>query len=555
MVSKKPDMEHSVLSVSDLLATSSTTALRVPDYQRSYAWTTRQCKDLWNDLQEFTFGDENTDETFFLGAIVLVINGKDLEILDGQQRLTTITILLTCLTRFLRAEGEARYADAVYDDFVAKEVRGGPEIMYKLVLNRLDESYFRDLVQDHSDPSKSNVKSHKNIRSCKRFFDRCLLAWQRDYGDGAIQRAKTFTDTLLDRVFAVTITASNLSSAGYVFERLNDRGIGLTTVDLVRSLVMQRCGERYKKTVLNSWGDIYSTPWPGDVDDLLRYHWVTRFGDATGDKLYTLIRNNFKQKVKGFDPLTFTRDVREAAKVYNGIFSSSEGPDPFSSICAKVVELRAKSVIPLLMKVSGFSDWHREALAKAAFTAFVRNRLIADQSSTSFEDMVYAIAQTVEDEEASFSQANSQLLNYTIDDDDCRLRFAQRSIGTQYQAAFLLRSIELYLRNLAGKDELRLGSARDVHVEHIQARNPANEARWPDHDDWINRIGNLTLWSGKRNSAAQNAPFEEKRERYGRSELLLTRELSEANHWDSEAIQARQQRLAEIAVKVWPKEG
>ena len=554
MPAMQPELNNSVQLISDLLATSTQSPLRVPDYQRSYSWRKKQFRELWEDLNEFTFDDSTNDATYFLGAIVLV-GRNDLEILDGQQRLTTATILLTCLTDFLDAEGEKSYAADVFGDYVAKRERGGPNTMYKLVLNRHDESYFRELIQDRADPPDPVSQSHKNIKACRDFFNAELRKWQRDHKEFAADRMRKLADTLLDRVYAVTINAFNLSSAGYVFERLNDRGVGLSSVDLVRSLVMQRCGEENRDFVLDSWGEIFSVEWPGNVDDLLRYHWVSRFGDANTGALYALVKEKFKSKQPGFDALSFTRDLRDAAHIYKRIYGAAWGADVFANVCAGVVELNAKPLIPLLMKLHDFPKASRDLLSRVVLTAFVRNRLVANLSSTTFEDEVYAVAKDLTDDDAAVQAARSSILAHTIDDDEFRRAFLARSLTVQRQAAFLLRNLEFHRRRQEKLDELTIASADDVHVEHILPRNPSEDSKWEDHDEWVNRIGNLTLWSGIRNTGAGNEPFNEKRERYVGSELLLTRELSEANHWDSEAIQARQQRLAEIAVKVWPKEG
>ena len=555
----KPDMHQSVESIAGLLGTSGQYSLRVPDYQRSYSWSKRQYGEFWDDVVDFTFENETNANTYFLGAVVFV--GRDdpndgLEILDGQQRLTTATILLMSLANFLRSESDADYADDVTSLYVARRERGGRETMYKLVLNSHDESFFRQLVQEQDDGVKPVTRSHKNILACKRFFDAQLRAWKRNDEEGAADRARKLADTLLDKVFVCSITANNLNAAGFVFERLNDRGIGLTPVDLVRSLVMQRCTDQDREVILDDWRKIFQVEGRGSVDDMLRFHWVTRQGDATSDALYKLIKARFKKKEPGYNPVGFTRDLQRAAGVYNGIYSATERKDAYTDVAAYVVELNAKPMIPLLMKCNGFEPVLRDRLATTAFTAFIRNRVIANQSSTSFEDEVYVIARDVKRDEASVTDACNKLRQYMLDDDDFARAFEIRSLNVQKTAKLILRLMESHLQRerAGGNVELVVGSNSLVDLEHIYPRKPEAEHEWPEGQDWLNRVGNLTLLAAGLNREAQNGPFEDKKAEYSQSQLFLTRELLDIDEWSPEKVVARQKRMAQLALKVWPKE-
>ena len=555
----KPDMNQSVESIAGLLGTSAQYSLRVPDYQRSYSWSKRQYGEFWDDVEEFAFENETNANTYFLGAVVFVSSdhpSDGLEILDGQQRLTTATILLMSLAKFLRSEGDTAYADDVTSLYVARRERGGRKTMYKLVLNSHDESYFRQLVQEQDDDVKPVTRSHKNILACKRFFDSQLRAWKREDKEGAADRARKLADTLLDKVFVCSITANNLNAAGFVFERLNDRGIGLTPVDLVRSLVMQRCKDGDREVILDGWRKIFQVEGRGSVDDMLRFHWVTRRGDATSDALYKLIKARFKDKEPGYNPVRFTRDLERSAEIYNGIYSAAEGSDAYTDVAAYVVELNAKPMIPLLMKCNSFDPDLRARLATMAFTAFIRNRVIADQSSTSFENEVYVIARDVNGNEASVAEACDRLRRYMLDDAGFVHAFETRSLNVQKSAKLVLRLIESHLQRerAGGKIELVVGSNSMVELEHIYPKKPADGNEWPEGQDWLNRIGNLTLLAAGLNREAQNGPFDDKKEEYSQSQLFLTRELLEMDEWTPEQIVARQERLAQLALKVWPKE-
>lgn len=563
-----PEMVQSVETVAQLLATStdSGNSLRVPEYQRSYAWKKRQYEQFWDDLVEFAADDSRSDRMYFLGIVVFV-KSDEREILDGQQRLSTATILLTSIARFLDELGETEYAKKIIDDYVVGSSLGGADRTYRIILNSHDRSFFRELIQDGVEATSDGTRSHANIQSCKRFFDQQLRAWLRADSESqapdeslkaaAVARAKRLAESFVYRVYVVSITAFRLNEAGYVFEHLNDRGVGLSSIDLVRSWVMQRCDEGDRDFILTSWGKIFQVQGRVKLDDLLRFHWIMRWGDRSDKPQHMLIKDEFARKTPdpSYTPLQFTRELRHSASIYEKLCSMREDENPFSDVASWVMELEVKPLIPLLMKLDGFEDADQRALlAKAVFTAYVRNRLVADQSSTSFEDVVYRVTRDVELDGSNIEWAIGRISSYTFDDPDFKRAFRSRSIRTQKYAKFLLRRIETYLMQEAsgGSSEVRLGTSTQVHLEHIYPKKPMEGQVWDNGDEWVHRLGNMTLLASKLNTKIQNQPFSQKKHHYEESQLNLTTHLLQYESWGTDQVVARQAWMAQLAPKVWP---
>lgn len=567
-----PEMAQSVDTLAQLLATStdSGNSLRVPEYQRSYAWKKRQYEQFWNDLLEFADDDSRSGSMYFLGIVVFV-KSDEREILDGQQRLSTATILLTSIARFLEELGETDYAKKIIDDYVVGSSLGGDDRTYRLILNSHDRSYFRELIQDGVEATSDGTRSHTNIRGCKRFFDGKLRAWLKTDPEKpelaeqaksvAIARAKRLAESFVYRVYVVSITAIRLNEAGYVFERLNDRGVGLSSVDLVRSWVMQRCKESDSEIILTSWGQIFQVQGRVKLDDLLRFHWIMRWGDRSDKPQHMLIKDEFTKQPPdpSYTPLQFTRELQHSASVYEELCGAKEGEidDAYPDVASWVLELDVKPLIPLLMKLYGFEDAeHRAVVAKSAFTAFIRNRLVADQSSTSFEDVVYRVTRDIEPGRSSVKSAIDELARYTFNDSDFKRAFAARALRTQKHAKFLLRGIESYLLREAsgGNNEVRLGTSAQVHLEHIYPKKPMEGHVWDRGEQWVHRLGNMTLLASKLNTKIQNQPFGKKMRYYKDSQLNVTAQLLGYESWSTDQIEDRQNWLADLALKVWPKE-
>lgn len=566
----KPHMQPSVETMATLLATSTGPgkSLRVPEYQRSYAWDKRQYDEFWNDI--LGFADENRPGSMYFLGIVVFVDSDEREILDGQQRLSTATILLTSIGNFLKELGETEYAKKIFDDFVVGSSLGGDDRTYRIILNSHDRSYFQALIQDGVEAISDGTPSHTAIRACKAFFDDKLRSWLKldskkprpvkQLRDEAIARAKRLAQSLLYRVYVVSITALRLLEAGNVFERLNDRGARLSSVELVRSWVMQRCKESDRDLILKSWGEIFQVQGRGSVNDLLRFHWKMRWGDRSSAPQHTLIKKEFTKDPPdpSYTPLQFTLELRKSASVYYRMCAAKEGEcDEFWDIVSWVMELNVKPLIPLLMKLDGFDNPEiRARVAKTAFTAFVRNRLVADQSSTSFEDVVYRVTRDIKASRRGIKKAMDELAGYTFGDGDFVRGFETRTSPlTQKQAKFLLRGIEsfLLLQASGGNREIRLGSSSQVHIEHIYPKNPLEGHTLDQGEEWVNRFGNLTLLASRLNRKIQNQPFAQKKPHYEKSQLNVTAQLLQYESWGTNEIVDREAWLAELATKVWPK--
>lgn len=552
-MSATPKMNNSTMPLSQVLSTASGSSLRVPEYQRGYAWEKAQFSEFWDDISQFAEQLGKSDRTYFLGIVVLV-DGDPPEILDGQQRITTATLLLSTICEFLIAEGERAYAERLFDRYIATTSLSGKIKKHRLVLNDQDQGLFRDLVSgdEVSDPA---TNSQRQLIACKKHFNDRLRMWRRDAAVDHIDKAKQVADVLLERVFVVTITAFQLEEAGSVFERLNDRGVGLKPVELVRSLVMQLSRADDKKVILQQWGEIYQQRPPANVDDLLRFDWVTRYGDATTGGLYKLIKAKFHAEEGKFDPVTFSRELTRAASVYRAIYGAAEGDDDYDNVAAALVELDARPMVPLLMKCHDFDKQRRSMIASVALNAFMRNRVIANASSTSFEDEVYQLAKDIVDTEDSIMRGCEKLGTYMLDDNRFKAAFVERQITRQKTAKFVLASLENHLirKQAKGNKILVVGTSREVHLEHVYPKKPAAPEPWAASGQQVSRLGNMTLLGQKEGQGLGNSDFATKLGGYTQSQFKITKQLQQYDEWSPDQIKHRQEWMSEVACEVWPQ--
>src|ERR1700674_5374446 len=225
------------------ILSSTSPPIRVPEYQRDYSWETEQVTEFWSDIMAFggTPGVSLVGKEYFLGAAVLVNNGTYHLLLDGQQRLATATIMVAALRDKIN-EYKLDAAKQIQDNYISYEDYLTGARVYKIELNIFDRGFFRDYIQASprvagTTPAK---KSHHLIKK-------------------AYEWAAYVTQPLREHVALVTVVSNNDKNAASIFGTLNDRGIGLSTVDLVRSFVLQRAHETTREEIIQCWDTIFNS--------------------------------------------------------------------------------------------------------------------------------------------------------------------------------------------------------------------------------------------------------------------------------------------------------
>jgi hypothetical protein len=591
-----PDQRYDATrqTIGALLSTTSP-KIEVPEWQRSYSWTTTQVETFWQDLT--AFGDQYPDKTitgqeYFLGSIVLVTGGPMNLLLDGQQRLATSTILLSVL-RDARKLHKADSATRLQNKYISDFDDQSNTTTHVLTLNRYDRDFFRGEVQDEpANPPKrpkAELKSHGLIRKAREYFAARVEECYKDLGGGepAFQWNIRIAQVLCDHMSVVSVTSTDDDNAAAVFETLNDRGIGLSTPDLLRNLLLRRAeGPDQRERIVSAWKTILDIDDEASVDDFLRHYWVSHRGDVKSRKLYREIK--VKVLEEGIDSLELSLDLAENAPLYADIIRAREDDEEMRQLLVGLRALAAKSVYPALL--SGYSAAaHIEAeiaeaakakaakgeseesgkgggdvkngekgkekssqeklraLAHALTALFVRYNVIGGRETTVMEKTIYEVAAQLRKDQ-DFDAAISTLAALAPEPGDFVTRFSRVSVSRIATARYLLREIEHAKRETA---EVSVSGTNKVHVEHIYPQTP-EKAKWPNHAAMINRLGNLTLLGKRFNTSIKNGDFPTKKDKaYKSSDILMTKELVDYDTWDADAVAKRQDELSTWVLKIW----
>lgn len=307
-------------TIGELLSlTASAKRLFVPDWQRNYSWETEEVQTFWTDLTGFAEAHSDLDlrdHEYFLGSIVIVQKDDGYELLDGQQRLATATILLSVIREHLD-QYKADAATRLEQRFIFDEDDAAGERVYKLTLGRYDADFFRREVQDRyvgDGLPTPTLLSHKLIRKARQYFVREFRAKYSamNGGEAAYKWALRIQRILTDHLSVVEITSIDEDGAAEVFETLNKRGMELSTTDLLRNLLLRRSGDNDRTEINESWGNIFQLE--ERVEEFLRHWWLSTYGDLTGRSLFKA----FKPRVTSDEltPIDLTRRLDTAASIY-----------------------------------------------------------------------------------------------------------------------------------------------------------------------------------------------------------------------------------------------
>lgn len=544
-------------TIGALLSTTSP-RIEVPEWQRSYSWDTPQVEAFWQDLVAFDTqypGDTITGEEYFLGSIVLVTGGATNLLLDGQQRLATATILLSVL-RDARRSFKADSATRLQNKYVSDFDDQSNTTTHVLTLNTYDRDFFRAAIQDEpapQTPPTPSFRSHGLVRKAREYFNSRVddRAAELGGGEAAFQWNLRIAKVLCDHMSVVAVTSSDEDNAAAVFETLNDRGIGLSTPDLLRNLLLRRAADVDARTrIVAAWQTVLGIDEEISVDEFLRHYWVSHRGDVKARKLYREIKSRVTDEV--IDSLAFSLDLAEAAPLYRDIVRAREDDPDLRRVLDGIRTLGAKALYPALLSAYSALDLDSEKdklnkLAAALTTMFVRYNVVGGRETTVMESTVYDVAARLRADK-DVDAAIGTLAGIAPDAADFVSSFERVSVSRMTTVRYLLREIEHAKRRT---QELSVEGTDRVHVEHIYPQTPAGDAS-PNHAAIINRLGNLTLLGKRLNVAIKNADFATKKEKaYADSDILMTKELLDQETWDTASIEGRQRDLGAWVFDIW----
>ncbi len=546
----------------------------VPDHQRDFAWGEGEVEQLILDV---TRALRESTPDYFLGLIVLVKqeSKRQLLILDGQQRLATITMIYAGIREWLHAAGRQKDAQQIQFDYIGLVKLGTNVDRPRLTLNINDREIFQSLVVDRE--NDATLKKRRDVArrysSQRRVAKAALICRQRvekfaaESGSDTTEQASALyelAEYIRDSVKVVTMNVSSEINAYAIFESLNDRGLDLSVLDLVKNHLFGRAGSRLEK-VKHNWAQMTAHLGDRPADEFLKVFWTSRYGRIQRGKLFQEWRERF-DGLSASKVVNLTTDLIVAADRFAALDSADdeiwrEYSKKFRGGIRDLALIGNRQMRPILLAaLTTFEPKELEKLVERLVIATFRYQNVGKKRTGALEIGSARTAKSIADKSsATATDAWSQLVSIVPDDDDFKSDFARYSESKPQIAKYVLGCLEREVRQREVEMKSELEPSKDLTLEHVLPKNPAGA--WskvlvadPDIVDYTARLGNLCLLNEAMNKKAANEAFEKKAaDIYSRSSLLLTARIAEKyNEWNRTTIRDHQDYLATLATSIWP---
>ncbi|MEL6955333.1 MAG: DUF262 domain-containing HNH endonuclease family protein [Pseudomonadota bacterium] len=525
--------------------------LCLPPYQRSYSWGEREAMTLLDDFTETM----DNGGVHFIGSIVVVAEpGQPVEIVDGQQRLTTLTMLL-CALRDLEQNRER--SDALHA-LVSGPEAGSRSVLWRLSLNHLDGDFFRARVQRRGAATIEEDEPHES--ASQRRMSEVMSGFLRELEKISAEERAHLADTIVTRCAMTEVTVENRDMGYKVFRVLNDRGKAPNAHDIIKTDILERANLSLEEANRYSarWAEYEAMIGGGAFDDLLRQIRVLYDKSAKGDLIAGLRRNVIpKITAKVFLDEVLPQHVRAYGEITTG---SIEFGNISAPVSAYINRMRALDHLSWRAPALKFLVHHRNA-TNSAVEFFKRLERLSycmqlivpkkDQRDRRYRRVVDAL----ENPRTVFS-ASSPL---SISRDEAR-KVRERLLG-RFATFGQRRAMALRL-NAALEGGQTLAPEADATVEHVLPRNPGEDSYWntiwPDGQkrrELCDTLGNFILLPHSENQRADRLDYRAKKKVYfngsGGAHFALTRDLEQQEAWTADVVRQRTERLADILMRDW----
>lgn len=526
----------------------------IPPFQRNYAWDKKNCQELWDDFENCTL----SQSSHFLGNIIYFPSKNtgasytELILVDGQQRLTTILLLLAALRDITDDEDLSKDIDEKYLKNSTKDER------YRIKL--------KAITNDYEDFSKIVGKDTKNMQNSKMLDNYKFFC--NKVANTKVELKKIFETIAKSEIVDINLQAdNNLKLVQTIFEKINSTGKPLTSADLIRNLLLSSDSPDIQNTLYNNyWIQIEKTIGIDNVPDFVSDYLLIKTTQQSISNKEVYEKFKLYKTSSDFSNEVLLEDLLQYAKYYRYLITDS-CPNGKIAKCIKEINiLKASDILPaLLLMLNRMYDNNQKELEKLflLFSDFIlRYRLVGDYSGGgALQGSIRQLMNKLIDgtiqfryEDVLFELSNSSRRDAEFPIDDRFEEILKTKRFSNDEVKILLLRIECHNNKDAQVPYEKLT------LEHImpQSLTPKwrkylgldGEDSMKFHSEYLWKLGNLTLLSGSWNSSLSNKVYDEKKSYYKENQFKITRNIEEDfSSWGKESIENRGKKLARIAVE------
>ena len=555
----------------------------IPDYQRAYSWNKDNLKQLIDDIMDsIGLNKQNNNvfeeyEPYFIGSIVLCSkeykdDGSGLyDVIDGQQRLTSIIILIATIRDLTKNEAYKNILSSlIYQK--PNELMGIKESIRVRVRGK-EAEFFKKYVLTDGGTDLVNEIDEKEISEAKQNMLNAIRTFKEVFVDenGEVLESKLdeFTKYFLQKVVVVVITTDSFTSAFRLFNVINARGLPLTNADLLKSENLRVISEDKRNIYTDMWENIEQELGKDKLEQIIGFMRTMK----QNRKATATVYEEFSKKIFVSEPdyigVNFVEHLKEIKDLYNKYIN--EGNIELSS---KDNSIYYQNLVRIMRDFIPYDEW-MVALIKfiekfkndediLEFLKVLEKRIVIEWvNGNSFADRLARVYKILEVIDSSSSLEEIKKSNVFISDLERTTAYFRNSLddiefyskGRMLVPKYILIRLDMEKRN----GEI-LDYTNKIMLEHILPRN-AKDAYWTtnftvdERKNWCNKLGNLVIINGTKNTKLNNKAFAEKVEQYlsKKSDFEITKEVLALNDWKIESVAGRQESLMNRALNLWTK--
>lgn len=544
---------------------------KVPPFQRDYSWTEEEWDDLWQD--SLSLFEPEGDSAHYMGYLVLQsADHKSFEIIDGQQRLTTISVIILAGLSYLQDLIDSNI-DPQKNRLRQQNLRSSyigfvdPVSLVsqsKLALNRHNDRFYQTyLVPLDKLPQRGLNASEHQLRKAFTWFKSQFKQYLGNNTDSG-EKFAFFIDSWVDKLFFTVITVTDELNAFKVFETLNARGVRLSATDLLKNYLFSlihtsTTHQAELKALEDRWERIVGLLSSESFPEFLRVFWNSRHKLVRKSDLFKTIRRKISTREEAFALL---RELDQSAEIYAAL------RDPRSEMWSAEETQYLEQLIMFSVRqpLSMLLACHEQLFLpqRQSFTRILRAisvisfryNIICSLPTHEQERIYNDIAQKVSNKTYAHVNAILGALRELYPEDAIfKTLFSNKSLRTtNSRNKKIVRYILFEIDRQESNQVLDFDSAT-YNLEHILPENPSEDWNLIDEsvqERMIYRLGNMTPLETSYNKELGNKDFKIKSKVYEKSAFLITRAISEHyDQWNEEKLTSRQEKMAKTATSIW----
>lgn len=540
----------------------------IPGYQRPYSWGRDQAQELLDDLLgALAAAPESVKDAtpYFLGSIVLIKGDVSPEstVVDGQQRLTTLTLLLSAVRATVQDGAvQAGITKRIYEH---GDVVSATQARYRLLLRERDRNFFRDYVQ-HENGLQTLVELHTSLpdaQSRLRANAQVFMAGLAKLTQSELVRLVQF---IITRCYLVTVATPDLDSAYRIFGVLNSRGLDLSATDILKAEIIGGIEPQLREAYTKKWEDEEEDLGREEFGDLFSHiRMVYRKSKSQG----TLLKEFKEHVVPAQQPRTFVDEIllpmaQAFSELSSAEYSSQKNAEQVNECLRWLNRLEFKDWVPPALVF--FVRYRQQPEAMLIFFRDLERlgySMLARKSGVNERIERFSALTLAIEKGADLSLAVAPLQLTALEQHETYVALNGPLYETHSPRAL---GILLLRLDRIMSDGSAIYQHEVVSVEHVSPQQPAPNSQWltwiPDaqiRQRWVHRLGNLTLLSRKKNSAASNYDFERKKTAYftkgGICSFSLTTQVLQHDTWTVEVMEHRQSEMLGVLEEHWRLQG